>query len=401
MAGAEFEYELLIVGAGPVGLTAALAARRLGLSVAVLEATSENEPGPGSRALFVNGSSLRLLDQLRPGLGAAIGAAGLVWRRRLTTWRGRTVYARHFPPAQHGVLPPFTSLRQADTQAMLRSAVKQACVPIYFEARVQALLTTTNEVRAVTTDGLRRCAYLLGADGGSSTIRAAVGIPLDGRRSDAYHVVVDVADPTVDDESARVFHYQFPALDQRNVLIVPFRGGCQVDVQCLRGELPQSLVQSVDQWLAFVLGSLKERQIMSVSHYPFHQRVAAGFLAGEDRVLLAGDAAHLFAPFGARGMNSGLQDASDAITAIARALAVGPGSNRLDPLRQYDTVRRATARANRRATQRALRHLQPRTPIGTALQASAAAVSAKFEPAGRWLEQAPYGRGPKPPPAVG
>jgi len=102
----------VVVGAGPVGLAAALAVRAQQLPVTVVEAGARDRPRPGSRAIFIHGASLELLERMRPGLGHELNARGVIWQTKRTFFRGRQVYARTYPPADPEVLPPATSLSQ-------------------------------------------------------------------------------------------------------------------------------------------------------------------------------------------------------------------------------------------------------------------------------------------------
>jgi 3-(3-hydroxy-phenyl)propionate hydroxylase len=126
---------VLVVGAGPVGVTAALALRAAGLPVSVLEAGAKGRVRPGSRAPFVHRQSLRLLERARPGLGQGIAAYGTTWRTRRTLYRGRQVFAQTFPEASgRGALPAFASLRQADTERFLYEACLDARADFRFDA---------------------------------------------------------------------------------------------------------------------------------------------------------------------------------------------------------------------------------------------------------------------------
>src|SRR3712207_5352657 len=87
--------EVLVVGAGPVGLVAALALHAKGLPVTVLEREAEGRQRPGSRAIFIHKATLKLLEQIQPGLGQQVAADGLVWPTKRTTFRGREVYVRN------------------------------------------------------------------------------------------------------------------------------------------------------------------------------------------------------------------------------------------------------------------------------------------------------------------
>src|SRR5207237_2343189 len=144
------------------------------------------------------------------------------------------------------------------------------------------------------------------------------------------YVVVDVAADERDRRPIeRVFHYGHPAAGGRNVLLVPFAGGWRLDLQCRPEDDPVawSADGDVSKWVARVLGARYADRISWVSTYRFLQALASRFRDEAGRVLLIGEAAHLFAPFGARGMNSGIEDAEHAADAVREALAADdPGS---------------------------------------------------------------------------
>lgn len=105
----------------------------------------------------------------------------------------------------------------------------------------------------------------------------------------------------------------------RGVMRVPFTGGFQVDLQC-RDEDPEEefgTERAVRRWLPGVVGEGYGERVLWVSTYRFLRKVAVSFTDPHRRVLLVGEAAHLFPPFGARGMNSGIADAAAAAEAVA------------------------------------------------------------------------------------
>ncbi|MFI5793420.1 FAD-dependent monooxygenase [Streptomyces sp. NPDC051677] len=376
---------VIVVGAGPVGLSAALGLRSRGLPVVLLEADPEDRRRPGSRALFVHKETLRLLDGMSPGLAAEITAYGRTWHTRRTLYRGREVYSRTFPPPSG--LPPFTSLRQLDTERFLRAACERAGVEFVWDTRVRGVRASENGVTLTGEDGRAWDAkYVVAADGARSAVRGDLGIAMEGVRGEGFHVVVDVADvPGAEQPLERVFHYEHPGVGGRSVMRVPFTGGFQVDLQCRDDDQEEAYgtEDAVREWLPGVVGDGYADRILWVSTYRFLRKVAASFTDPHGRVLLVGEAAHLFPPFGARGMNSGIADAAAAAEAIAAGTA--------QAVREFAEVRRAAGLFNSAAAGTALEHLRPQRRIVRLRQRAAAALAPVLPSCGSWLEHAPYG----------
>ncbi|MCF1596983.1 FAD-dependent monooxygenase [Streptomyces muensis] len=380
---------VVVVGAGPVGLSAALGLRARGLPVVVLEADPQDRERPGSRALFVHRETLALLDAMLPGLAAEITAYGRTWQTKRTLYRGREVYARTFPPPSGP--PPFTSLRQVDTERFLRAACERAGVEFVWDAQVTDVRTTAHGVSLTCADGRRwSCGYAVAADGARSAVRRGLGIAMDGVEGEGFHVVVDVADvPGAELPLERVFHYEHPGVGGRSVMRVPFTGGFQVDLQCRDDDAQEEYgtEEAVRRWLPAVVGEAGGEgygeRILWVSTYRFLRKVAASFTDRYGRVLLAGEAAHLFPPFGARGMNSGVADAAAAADAVATGTK--------EAVARFAEVRRAAALFNSSAAGTALDHLRPRRRIVRVKQRAAAALAPVLPWCGSWLEHAPYG----------
>ncbi|MBV9232377.1 MAG: FAD-dependent monooxygenase [Chloroflexi bacterium] len=387
--------EVLVVGAGPVGMAAALALRAKGRPVTILEAEPEGRARPGSRAIFVHRASLQLLEQISPGLGWELASHGLVWPTKRTFWRGRQVFVRHYPPTWSDTLPPFSSLPQVEIERYLYTACKAAGINFVWNASVNEVETTPDGVKVTTESGQTWTAnYLVGADGSRSSVRRALGIAMEGSRSTNSYVVVDVAeDPDEPLDRERVFHYEHPAIGGRNVLLVPFVGGWRIDLQCNDDDNPEEFsgMEGVRQWLAKVMPPKYADRITWVSTYQFLQLLAQSFTDRNDRVLLVGEAAHLFAPFGARGMNSGIADAVAAAAAIDTALNTTEPSKAHAAIETFAQTRRAAAEYNRSAAGQALAHIQTRTPIMQAMRNLAALIAPYWKRAGVWLDEGPYG----------
>src|SRR6266511_3576205 len=384
----------LVVGAGPVGLTAALALRAVGVPAAVLEAEPQERVRPGSRAIYVHRESLALLERARPDLGWELAAHGLVWPTRRTLWRGREVFARTYPPAKPDGLPPFASLPQTRTEDHLYDACKAAGVEFFWCSPVAEATTTPEGVRLVTELGDEWTAdYVVGADGARSAVRRAIGAEMEGDRATATFVVVDVEeDPTEPRAPERIFHYEHPAVG-RNVLLVPFAGGWRLDLQCSAEDDVDALAgpDGVRSWIPKVMAAKYAERVTWISSYRFLQVVADDFTDRHRRVLLAGEAAHLFAPFGARGMNSGIADGVAAASAIQTALSSDKAQVAHGAVERFAATRREAAERNRVAAGAALAHLVGSGVVRRARRLAAAMAAPYVKRAGEWLDDAPYG----------
>jgi 3-(3-hydroxy-phenyl)propionate hydroxylase len=384
-----------VIGAGPAGLTAALGLAALGVPAMVIESDSEDRIRRGSRALYVHRESLQTLELLSPGLGYEIARRGICWTGQRTTYRGRAVFVRDYNPFDRDGFPPYVCLRQIETEGYLLDACKTAGVQFIWDAPVDHVQSIGETVDVVAKDGRRwRSSYVIAGDGSRSVVRDSIGRTMIGARSTSHHVVVDLADdPHQPAPAVREFHYHHPAMGDRHVLIVPFAGGRQVDLQCLPDDDPDAFLRpdSLQEWIPRVVDDSYSERILWSSRYPFLQLVADEFVSADRRVLLIGEAAHLFAPFGARGMNSAIADADCAATAVAVALASTTAERAGAAIDNYNSQRRAAAIHNRDAAGSALAHMRPATVAGRTKQRVAASISRVAAPAGEWLEKAPYG----------
>ncbi len=389
------QSEVLVVGAGPVGLSAALALHAQGQSVTVLEAEPEGRNRPGSRAIFVHKETLKLLEKMHPGLGREIASHGLVWPTKRTFWHGRQVFVRHYPTPPPDTLPPFSSLPQVEIERYLFKACQEAGVTFVWNTPVKDVESTDNGVKITTTSGQTwEACYVVAADGARSAVRNALGIPMEGSRSRNSYIVVDVAeDPDHPLPQERIFHYGHQGVGGRNVLLVPFVGGWRVDLECNDDDDPEAFsgMDGVRRWLPKVMPAAYAERITWISTYQFLQVLARDFIDPHHRVLLIGEAAHLFAPFGARGMNSGVADAA------AAALAIHTALNTTDPVEVQKAVeefarqRHSAAEYNCAAAGQALNHVHTRSLSMRVKRSLAALVAPYWEQAGVWLDSGPYG----------
>jgi len=165
-------------------------------------------------------------------------------------------------------------------------------------------------------------------------------------------------------------------------------------VQSLTEDDPDVIAsrREVRRWLPAVIGPTPSERITAISVYRFLQLIAADFADPHHRILLVGEAAHLFPPFGARGMNSGFVDArvaAEAISAGRRDPAENAGA-----VAGFATTRRVAAEVNSAAAGAALRHLRPPSTAARLRRRAAAQLAPVVPRLGEWLEHAPYGPRP-------
>jgi 3-(3-hydroxy-phenyl)propionate hydroxylase len=227
-----------------------------------------------------------------------------------------------------------------------------------------------------------------------------MGIELEGDVNPTRFVVVDAAeDPEDPRKQERVYHFAHPAVGGRNVLMVPFAGGWRVDLQCLASDdgAAYGTGDGLREWVAAALGPAYAERITWCSTYSFSNLVAARMVDLSGRVLLIGDAAHLFAPFGARGMNSGFFDADAAARAVVRAQRSRDAASWPAAMEEFQSQRRQAALRNRVAAAGALSHMLSRPLSVTRLRVAAAATLARWGMrAGAWLDRGVYGPPGKP-----
>lgn len=393
---------VLIAGAGPTGMSTALALHARGVPATILEAESENRDRSGSRAIYVHGSTLQTLDRVHPGLADELVDEGLVWPTRRTCWRGKEVFKRTYSnPGGRGDIPAFSSIPQVRTEEHMHEALDAANIDIHWDCAVETVESGLDGVHVETSDGREwETPYLVGADGGGSTVRDEIGAEFTGDQSENSFIVADVEE--IDDDSRdleRLFHYDDPSVGGRNVLLVPFTGGWRLDIQCHDDDDPEELAsdEQMREFVTTVMGERYADNVTWVSSYQFLQVMADQFIDDDRRVLLAGEAAHLLAPFGARGMNSGIADADEAASAIAVALRAQTDAVAHDEVELYAARRERAAEYNLDAAGQALEYLQGDNPITVLQKEAAAKLAENFEVAGEYLDDAPYGPHGAPP----
>lgn len=343
-----------VVGAGPVGLTLALRLAGFGVPVTVLEA-GDRLRREGSKALCMQRETLEVWDRAG-GLGERVAGRGVSWTLGRTYYRGRELFTTTFPPLGRDHHPPFVNISQTEVEDLLLARAQEVGVQVRFGAPVTGVRQSRDGVTLTVEGGPDvRASYVVGADGGRSTVRRQVGLGFPGHSFDDRFLVADVrADLPFPDE--RRFHFDPPFNRGRQVLVHPQPDGVwRIDWQVP----PETDVEGerrtgrLDRRIRAVVGDA-DYELVWLTSYRFHQRLVERMAVG--RVFLAGDAAHVMSPFGARGLNSGVADAENLAWKLWLVLAGLADPALLDT---YHDERHAAARDNLAVTDATMRFMVP------------------------------------------
>lgn len=346
-----------VIGAGPVGQTAALALARWGVDVVVLDGRPERDP-IGSKAICQQRDVLDFWSALG---GGAIADEGLTWSRARTYLGRDELFCIELPDPGASPLPPFVNISQARTEQVLDAAMAASPrIDVRWGHAVTGIEQDEHGVTlscAANGDKQIRADYVIACGGARATeLRSMLGVDFEGRTFDDPFLICDIEVDMPGWANERRFYFDPEWNPGRQVLIHPcpnglFRIDWQVDGTF---NLEQALASGeIDRRIRHIVGDVPYR-LDWTSVYRFHSRVASRFVVG--RVLLAGDMAHLVAPFGARGLNSGAPDAENAAWKVAWALKGLGGIGLID---SYEHERKAAALENLAVTTATMDFLVP------------------------------------------
>ncbi|MEU4341280.1 FAD-dependent monooxygenase [Nocardia sp. NPDC023852] len=330
---------VVIVGAGPAGLTAAITLADAGVDFVLLDRLTEG--ANTSRAAVVHARTLEVLEQL--GIAEELVSTGIVVPRFTVHDGGRTLATIQF-----GGLPthyPYTLMTPQDTtEAVLLKRLRKAGGEVHRPYAVSRAFDETDGVTVEYTDaagaqGSIRADYVIGADGMHSIVREAAGIGFTGATYAESFVLADVRMdwPIARDEVA--LH-----LSPEGVTVVaPLPDDHEPNRYRVVATLETAPERPTVEDIQAILdtrgpgGQVKVREVLWSSRFRVHHRVADHYRAG--RILLAGDAAHVHSPAGGQGMNTGIQDAAALGPLLTRVLAGEPDTL----LDSYEATRRPVA----------------------------------------------------------
>jgi len=351
---------VVVLGNGPVGQTAALLLARWGVPSIVLDQRAERDL-VGSKAICQQRDVLDVWESV----GARIAELGATWTTARTFYRDEELFAVTMTDPGHSPLPPFVNISQCRTEQLLDERI--AASPLIDVRWGHGVESVTQEADGVTVSGpgfTLRTPYLLVCAGARADgLRAQLGVRLDGHSFDDRFLICDIRASLAGWASERRFYFDPEWNPGRQVLIHP----CPDSTYRIDWQVPpdydldaEVASGALDERVRAILGD-RPYEIEWKSVYRFHTRCVDRMRVG--RVLLAGDAAHLYAPFGARGLNSGVADAENAAWKIAFA---GRGWAPEELLESYHRERHAAALENVEVTTATMDFLVPQSAAAAA-----------------------------------
>jgi 3-(3-hydroxy-phenyl)propionate hydroxylase len=375
MAG-DTHFPVVIVGAGPTGLMLANLLGVQGIAVLVIERSTNTVGEP--RAVTIDDESLRtvqaagLIGEVLPHVVQGYGVHYYSWRNK--------VFARIEPSVMEHGFPKRSAFRQQVLVGQLRDGLRRFdTAGIWFghelvgfrddpkDNAVNLQLQHGDETRQIS------CSWLVACDGGRSSIREQLGIPLTGSSYDEKWLIVDLLERTSAFRHTRT--YCDPA---RPAIRLPGPDGTlRYEFMLHPGEDPEEMLDEarVRSWIHAREPADAQLPIARKVVYAFHARAAERWKSG--RVLLAGDAAHLTPPFAGQGMNSGVRDAANLAWKLA---AVVRGEMSPSLLDTYEEERKPHAWSLIRMAVRIGRFMQPKSVMAAVLTQGALKICSLYRP---------------------
>ncbi len=374
-------HPVVVVGAGPVGLAAAIDLAQQDVPVVVLD--DNDKVSFGSRAICFAKRPLEILDRL--GCGQPMVDKGVEWDLGRVYFRDHEVYSFNLLPEDGHERPAFINLQQYYFEEYLVNRVQElqdAGKPIEIRGKNKVSAVGTHDTHVVlevdTPEGPYNveAEWLIACDGAGSPIRRMMGLDFVGRVFEDNFLIADVVmeadfpterwfwfDPPFNPGQSALLHKQ-----PDNVWRIDFQIGWDID----RDE--ELKPENIDKRLRAMLGEDVEYELEWSSIYTFQCRRMEQFHKG--RVIFAGDAAHQVSPFGARGANSGLQDTDNLIWKLKLILDGTADASLLD---SYDYERVLGADENIVNSTRSTDFITPKSEISRVLRDAVLDLAEQYE----------------------
>lgn len=371
---------VVVVGAGPVGLTLACGLTRYGVPTILIE--PRDRVSFGSRAACISRRSLEILD----GFGAAdeILRRGLPWSVGRSFWRGHHVLDFTMQNGNDQRHPPIVNLQQCFIeQALVDVLAGRLGVELRWHSRVIA--AESRDDRVLLTVDTPEGAYELEADwvvatdGARSTLRQVAGLALEGTSYEGRYLIADIKlrssypterrawfDPLSNPGSTVLMHRQ-----PEDIWRVDYQLRDDEDSDMAQAE--ESVRARIDAHLSMI-GEAPDYGLVLISLYKAHCLTLPRYRAG--RLLFGGDAAHLVPIFGVRGLNSGIDDAGNLAWKLA---AVIQGSGEETLLDSYSEERVFAAKENIRHARKSTLFMTPPTRGHAMMRDAALSLAVRHE----------------------
>ncbi|HXS64865.1 MAG TPA: FAD-dependent monooxygenase [Streptosporangiaceae bacterium] len=352
---------VLIAGAGPVGLTTALLLANWQIPTVVLEAAPGHED-IGSRAICFQRDVLDILDRI--GCADALVDEGVTWITSRTFYGRHQLFTVNFDEPGADQLPPWINVSQDSVERLLLAkAITEPLITLRFDHPVTAIDDQGDRIEITAGPRTFTGSHLIGADGARSAVRRLLGISFDGKSYADQFLICDIR-AELPFPRERRFYFDPAWNPGRQVLVHQ----CPDDVWRIDWQVPAGFDLEFERATGVLDGRIRRitggvpYELVWASAYRFAERVAGTFSVGQclpaPRLFLAGDAAHVYAPFGARGLNSGLQDAENLAWKLAFTIH---GWSPPALLGTYNVERLAAAQENLRVTSATMDFLVPQT----------------------------------------
>lgn len=363
-------HPVVVVGAGPVGLALAIDLAQRQVPVVLLD--NDNKLSTGSRAICFAKRSLEIFDRL--GCGERMAAKGVSWKLGRVFLQDAQIYEFDLLPEEGHHRPAFVNLQQYYVEGYLAErAAELPLLDIRWNHKVvgveqhedHALLTVE------TPEGNYRLQadWLAACDGSRSAVRQLIGQESKGRIFKDRFLIVDVK-MKVDFPAERWFWFDPHFHRHQSVLLhmqpdnvwrIDFQLGWEADPEAEKK--PENIIPRVKALLAASPFKDAEFELEWASVYTFACLRMEAFRHGH--VLFAGDSAHGVSPFGARGANSGVQDADNLAWKLAAVLRGEAPQALLD---SYAREREYAADENIRNSTRATDFITPKSEVSRLLR---------------------------------
>jgi 3-(3-hydroxy-phenyl)propionate hydroxylase len=369
-------YRVAIVGAGPVGLCMAIDLAQHGIDTVLLD--EDDKASEGSRAICFAKRTLEILDRL--GVGQRSVDKGVVWNVGKVFLHDRRLYQFDLLPESGHKRPAFINLQQYYLEEFLvERLLHTGRVDLRWRNRVAAVAPRADAVAvSVTTpDGeyALECDYLIAADGSRSLIRTMLGLEAKGQVFRDRFLIADVK-MQAPFPTERWFWFDPPFHPNQSVLLhrqaddvwrIDFQLGWDADPEAERR--PERVIPRIQA----MLGTGHPFELEWVSVYTFRCQRMERFRHG--RVFFVGDSAHQVSPFGARGANSGIQDADNLAWKLALVLE-GLATDEL--LDSYDAERIPAADENILNSTRSTDFITPKSAVSRTFRDAALQLAEKY-----------------------